>query len=191
MEGVRAPRDAAQQGTDRRWGKFAPLDAHTLAISARHIRLEHGGFLARPRVREQGDFKSAVGSNRHRCLDVGTADAQIGQPAVSFGEGMRHESDREIDLNSFAPAVIHELWFHGELARPIRKSVQLTRDISYSCAPVLRGRARSQRMFSTASPIGDCSKGRKASPLPVRYVNLVSARALQRITDRRTARSDE
>ena len=138
MKGVRASCHGAQQRTDGARGKFAPFDSHAFTVSTRDIRLNYRSLLARPWAREQSDFKSAVGSNHHRCLDVRTADAQIGQPAVSFGEGVRHESDRKIDLNSFSPAVIHECMVPREVSAPYKNSVQLPRDISYSCTSIPR-----------------------------------------------------
>jgi hypothetical protein len=153
-----------QQRSDRRRRKFAPLNANAFSILTRHISPYDDGLMPRPRVRQQSDLEPALGSNQHRGFDVGATDAQISQPAVSFGEGVRHESNRKIDLYPFSPAVIHESYFHGEAPRRIREAAQLRRDNSYSGASIPRQQSRSQRMISTASPITNEQVRSKSAP---------------------------
>ena len=163
---VGPPRHRMQQRSNRRRCKFAPFDAHAFPIAARHIGLYDDSLMSRPRVREQSDLEPAFGSNQYRGLYVSATDAQIGQPAVSFRKGMRHEPNRKIDLYPFAPAVIHEFILPRRRAPPYKKSLQLRRDNSYSRASIPRQHPRSQRMISTASRIADEQVRSKSTSAP-------------------------
>ena len=165
---------------------------HLHDICARHTRAERLrlSWRAHGLVASKVIAKSAVGSNQHRCFDVGPAHAQIGQAAVSFGEGMRHESDRKIDLDSFSPAVLHESMVPRRARLPYKKinatSTRYFLQLSM-ISPTAIGKSTDEFYCVADRRLG---QGRKAPRLPVRYVNLVPARALQRITDRRIARAD-
>ena len=105
---VRPPGDGAQKLANGGRSEFAPLDAELAFVFARHVGLDDRRLVLRPQRQNDGDPDAAQNARLEIRLDQRTADAQIGEPAISHRVPMSGHSDREINFYALAPSMFHE-----------------------------------------------------------------------------------